>query len=97
VKIPFSKKELMRDNVSLKNELDKCYASNTCLELNREMLQDRVDETNSKIEDTNLLIKAHSKLLLKNKRLRKRITEIMDQFNIVYNYEESKYETKDKK
>ena len=95
MKAPYSKKELIRDNTELESRLEQCYASNAAMEINREFLQKEVDKVNAKIPEFNELIEVNDKLRQKHSRIRKRLTEIMDKFNITYNHETKEYEIND--
>lgn len=56
MKIPYSKKELYRDNIHLRKELDRAEASNAELVIEMERAQQLIDETNAKIIEHNILI-----------------------------------------
>lgn len=90
--MPYSKKMLLADNITLETQLEQCYASNAGLEINREKLQQEIDKTNHAMLEFNELVEVNEKLRTKHLTIRKRLTEIMDKFNITFNYETKEYE-----
>lgn len=86
-----SNKSLRRDNEKLLAELRQCYAANTCQVINHENLQKMIDEVNTKMITFNELISTNEELRNKHVTLRKRITQLMTQFNISYDNKTKTY------
>jgi len=89
MKMPYSKKMLLADNIELETRLEQCYASNA--ELVIKMEQNKKAILDSNIEE---LITVNEELRNKHTRIRERLTEVMDRFNIIYNRETERYEQK---
>ncbi len=49
--IPYSKKELYKDNIQLRKELDRAYASNIELKLLYDQLHEEIEEVNKTIRE----------------------------------------------
>lgn len=86
---PFSRKQIIRDNTDLEARLEQCYAANAELVIMAENNKIAISQSN-----INELIAVNEKLRAKHSRIRKRLTEVMDKFNIVYNFKTKEYEQK---